>query len=68
MKPNKVVRRSQSSICGLKFLSCTEPNYSKTFLGISIGKRRNNFTAVLPIQYYVSAEELQNILLEFKMK
>lgn len=43
-----------------------KPTYGKKFLGIPIGKRRNNFTAVLPMQYNVKAEELQQRLEEMK--
>lgn len=39
-----------------------KPTYGKKFLGMSIGKRRNNFSAVLPLQYNVKAEELQKYL------
>jgi hypothetical protein len=45
-----------------------KPTYGKKFLGIPIGKRRNNFTAVLPIQYNVKAEELQIKIGEFNRK
>ena len=41
-----------------------QPTYGKKFLGVPIGKRRNNFTAVLPYQYNVKAEELQKRLEE----
>lgn len=37
-------------------------SYGKKFLGIPVGKRRNNFTVVLPFQYDVNAEELQKQL------
>lgn len=43
-----------------------KPTYGKKFLGIPIGKRRNNFTAVFPIQYNVKAVELQKRLEEIK--
>lgn len=42
-------------------------SYGKKFLGIPIGERRNNFTAVMPFQYNVNAEELQMRLENFKI-
>ena len=42
-----------------------KPTFGKKFLGISMGKRRNNYTAVLPMQYNVKVEELQERLKNF---
>ncbi len=43
-----------------------KPTYGKIFLGIPIGERRNNFTAVLLYQYKIKAEELQTMLEEMR--
>lgn len=45
-----------------------KPTYGKKFLGVPIGERRNNYTAVLPYQYNVKADELQKRLEEMKAK